>query len=91
MPGMMTSSQEAETLLELEARPPEWLLYMQLSREELLRVFPNGADRDWRFARLESWIQQNYRPVENPSISVGGYRLWRRVPAAQASALRSRY
>ena len=85
MPGMMTRSQETEALGELEARPPEWLMYMQLSREELLRVFPNGSDRDWRFAELESWMQQNYRPVEGPSISVGGYRLWQRVPAPEAA------
>jgi 4-amino-4-deoxy-L-arabinose transferase-like glycosyltransferase len=88
MPGMMTRSQEIEALGELEARPPEWLLYMQVSRAELLRVFPNGADLDWRFADLESWMQQNYRPVEDPAISVGGYTLWQRIPASQASALR---
>ena len=88
MPGMMTRSQETEALGELEARPPEWLMYMQLSREELLRVFPNGTDRDWRFAELESWMQQNYRPVEGPSIRVGGYQLWQRVSPSEAVALR---
>jgi 4-amino-4-deoxy-L-arabinose transferase-like glycosyltransferase len=87
MPGMMTRAQETEALGELEARPPEWLLYMQLSRQELLRVFPNGAGLDWRFAELESWMQQNYRPVEGPSVSVGGYRLWRRAPVPKAAAL----
>ena len=86
-PGMMTRSQETEALGELEARPPEWLLYMQLSREELLRVFPNGAGRDWRFAEIESWMQRNYVPVEGPSVNVGGYRLWQRTPAPEAAAL----
>ncbi len=57
-PGMMTPAQGAETLAQLQSRPPEWLLYMQLSREELLRVFPNGSDRDWRFPELESWMQR---------------------------------
>jgi len=88
MPGMMTRSQASEALSELEARPPEWLLYMPLSREEVLRVFPNATGREWRFADLESWMQQNYRPVEGPSIRVGGYGLWRRVPAPEAVALR---
>lgn len=88
MPGMMTRTQEMEALGELEARPPEWLMYMQLSRQEMLRVFPNASDRDWRFAELESWMQQNYRPVEAPAISVGGYRLWQRMPAPEAVALR---
>jgi 4-amino-4-deoxy-L-arabinose transferase-like glycosyltransferase len=86
-PGMMTREQGAEALSELQSRPPEWLLYLQLSREELLRVFPNGAGRDWRFAELESWMQQNYRPVEGPSVSVGGYRLWRHASVPQAAAL----
>jgi hypothetical protein len=84
----MTRSQASEALSELEARPPEWLLYMPLSREEVLRVFPNATGREWRFADLESWMQQNYRPVEGPSIRVGGYGLWRRVPAPEAVALR---
>ncbi|HSR08097.1 MAG TPA: hypothetical protein VLM42_13170, partial [Bryobacteraceae bacterium] len=85
---MMTPQQGTEVQGELEARPPEWLLYMQLSREELLRVFPNGAKRDWRFAELESWMQKNYRPVEGPSVTVGGYRLWKRIASSPASALR---
>ena len=34
MPGMMTRIQETEALGELEARPPEWLLYMQLSPQD---------------------------------------------------------
>jgi hypothetical protein len=88
MPGMMTRSQEIEALGELESRPPEWLMYMRLSREELQRVFPNGAGGDLRFAELESWMQQNYRPVEGPAISVGGYRLLQHVAAPEAVALR---
>jgi hypothetical protein len=88
MPGMMTRSQEIEALGELEARPPEWLMYMQLSREEMMRVFPNGSGLDLGFTELESWMQQNYRPVEGPAISVGGYRLWQRVPSPEAVALR---
>ncbi len=87
MPGMMTRDQDTEALGELEARPPQWLMYMQLSREEMTRVFPNGADRDWRFEKLESWMQRNYRPVERPAVSVGGYRLWQRVPAPVAAPL----
>lgn len=84
-PGMMTRLQETEALDELEAKPPEWLLYMPLSREELLRVFPSGAGLDWHFPEIESWMQRNYRPVEDPPVSVGGYRLWRRAAAPEAA------
>jgi hypothetical protein len=79
MPGMMTRTQEIEALTELQAQPPEWLLFLQPSPEEFLRVFPNGAGVDWHFAELESWMQNNYKPMETPAISVGGYRLLRRV------------
>jgi len=87
-PGMMTREQGAEALAQLQLRPPEWLLYLQLSREDLLRVFPNGAGLDWRFEDLESWMERNYRPVESPSVNVGGYRLWRRTPAPETAGLR---
>jgi len=88
MPGMMTRIQETEALGELEAQPPQWLLYMQPSPQDFLRVFPNGAGLDWHFAELESWMQRMYVPVEGPPVNVGGYRLWRRAPAPEAAALR---
>jgi len=84
-PGMMTPAQETEALAELEAAPPEWLLHMRLSRKEFLRVFRSGTSLDWRFPTIEAWMEKNYEPVENPPVSVGGYRLWRRVTAQEAS------
>jgi hypothetical protein len=43
-PGMMTHADEAAVLAQLQADPPEWLLYLRLSREEFLRVFPHGGN-----------------------------------------------
>ncbi len=86
-PGSTPRASELESLADLQARPPQWLLYMQLSREEFLRVFPNGTNLNYRLEKLESWMQRNYRPVEDPPISLGGYRLWRRMPASEAAAL----
>jgi hypothetical protein len=60
---------------------------MQLSREEFLRVFPHGTNLNYRLDRLESWMQDNYRPMEDPSVSVGGYRLWRRMPSPETAAI----
>jgi 4-amino-4-deoxy-L-arabinose transferase-like glycosyltransferase len=85
MPGMMTRTQEVEALGELQAQPPEWLLYMEPSPREFLRVFPNGAGLNWHFAELESWMQHNYRPMEAPAINVGGYRLWHRIAAPEST------
>jgi len=84
MPGMMTRKQEIEALAQLQARPPEWLLFLQPSPEEFLRVFPNGAGLDWHFADLESWMDRNYKPMETPAVSVGGYRLLRREALREA-------
>lgn len=86
-PGMSTPADEQAVLADLQAQPPEWILYLKLSREEFLRVFPHGSGLDWRFETLESWLQQNYHPSADPPISVGGYQLWRRqVPAVVESA-----
>ncbi len=87
MPGMMTQSQAAEALSELEARPPEWLLFTQLSPQDFLRVFPNGAGLDWRFTELEAWMRSHYRPADSP-VSFAGYQLWRRTEALESAAAR---
>ena len=79
-PGMMTRQEEGEVLGQLAGRPPEWLLYMPLTREEFLRVFPHATGLSERFAVLQDWLEKNYRPVEGPTVNIGGYRLWRRAP-----------
>lgn len=85
MPGMMTRSQAAQALNELEARPPEWLLFTQLSPQDFLRVFPNGAGLDWRFTDLETWMHSHYRPAD-PPVTFAGYQLWRRTEALESVA-----
>ncbi len=79
-PGMMTANEEAGTLEGLRARPPDWILYLRLSREDFLRVFPSGTGVDHRFRMLEGWLEQNYQPLSDPKVSVMGYELWRRAP-----------
>jgi hypothetical protein len=77
-PGMMGPAEELVALQELRARPPEWILYLPVSRAEFLRVFPHGGQLDHRFRRIEDWILTAYVPVE-PTISVQGYRLYQRA------------
>jgi hypothetical protein len=76
--GMMTKEDEAQVLTALQAHPPEWLLYMPLTREEFLRVFPNGGDYSNRFANVEDWIESQYRVTSVPSVNLSGYRLMKR-------------
>jgi hypothetical protein len=73
-PGMGTPREESAALADLEARPPEWVLYLKLSREEFLRVCPRGAAA-WRNERIEAWLEKNYRPADHPHVTVTGYTL----------------
>jgi len=77
-PGMMTKVEEAQALRELQANPPEWILYMTLTRDEFLRVFPSAGGLDNRFQSVEGWLEKNYAPVEGVNVNIGGYRLMRR-------------
>jgi len=80
-PGMMTDEDAQLALSELEARPPDWVLYMDLDRTEFERVFPAGKSLDPHYPQLESWIQANYLNTGNPPL--GGYVLLRRRATAQ--------
>jgi len=79
MPGMMTSTDEGEVLAELARHPPEWLMYMQLSRADYLRVFPSATGLNPNFKTIEAWLQSNYQPVEPSGVNIAGYRLWKRA------------
>jgi hypothetical protein len=83
-PGMSTSRDAGAALQDLQARPPQWLLYLKLSREEFLRIFPHGSNLDWRYETLEDWLDRNYQPVKNPEVTVSGYQLWQRTDRSEA-------
>ena len=74
-PGMMAGREEQQTLQGLEQRPPAWVLYLPLAREEYLRVFPNAKDLNHQFTGIEEWIARNYAVT---GVTVGGYQLRQR-------------
>jgi len=76
-PGMMTGEDAGFVLSDLQASPPEWVLYMDLDRAEFERVFPAGKGFDPHYPQLESWIQANYRSASCPPL--GGYVLLERA------------
>lgn len=84
-PGLMTARDAATALKELQARPPQWLLYLPLSQKEFLRVFPNAKSLDWHFEELESWMMQNYAADPERPLDVGGYRLMKWTGKASVS------
>jgi len=76
-PGMMTAEDARLALCELQARPPEWVLFMDLDRSEFERIFPFAKVQETHFPEIESWIQANYRAAEGPPLA--GYSLLRRA------------
>lgn len=77
-PGMMTRDDERSALADLEKAPPRWLLYLPVGREGFLRVFPHGANLDYRFHLIEAFISREYVPAE-PAVVVADYRLYRHI------------
>ncbi len=83
-PGMSTTRDAGAALEDLQTHPPQWLLYLKLSREEFLRIFPHGSNFDWRYETLEDWLENNYQPLKNPDVTVSGYQLWQRTDRSEA-------
>jgi hypothetical protein len=72
----MTGEDAGLALAELQSRPPDWVLYMDLNQAEFERVFPSGEKFEAHFPPLEDWIKANYRPSGAP---LGGYVLLKRT------------
>jgi 4-amino-4-deoxy-L-arabinose transferase-like glycosyltransferase len=79
-PGLMTDQDEQSALTDLRRVPPQWVLFLRLTPEEFLRVFPNADRSRIHFPTLESWIDANYSAV-TPPLQVAGYSLLRRNPS----------
>jgi 4-amino-4-deoxy-L-arabinose transferase-like glycosyltransferase len=77
-PGLMTSDDEAAALRDLKKMPPKAIMYLEVERDEYLRVFPNAENLNHRFPNIEDWIAREYVPVE-PPISLRRYRLYLRT------------
>lgn len=73
-PGMMNDRDEQSVLSDLRRSPPKWVLFLRLTPEEFLRVFPGGDVSKLHFQRIEAWIDANYAPAV-PDVSVTSYRL----------------
>jgi 4-amino-4-deoxy-L-arabinose transferase-like glycosyltransferase len=79
-PGMMTSEDARLALSELQARPPAWVLYLDLDRSAFERLFPSAKGFDPHFPEIETWLKANYQP--SGATPVAGYSLLRRSSAS---------
>jgi hypothetical protein len=62
-PGMMPDEDEATAIAELERRPAARVLYMNLSEETILHVWPNTDRSRLRLPRMEAFLAERYREV----------------------------
>jgi hypothetical protein len=76
-PGLMSHDDAAAALKDLKKSPPKAVMFLEVDRDEYLRVFPNASNLNHRFPDIEDWIARDYVPVE-PPLTVSGYRLYMR-------------
>lgn len=81
-PGMMTERDEHRVLERLRQNPPEYVVFLLISSEELLRIWPNSDLRRLRMPDLEGWVQSNYKP-DLSGKSINTYRVFRRAVLTQ--------
>ncbi|HEX2385218.1 MAG TPA: hypothetical protein VHL99_01575, partial [Candidatus Binatia bacterium] len=87
-PGLMTGDDAAAALRDLTETPPKAVMFLEVDRDEYLRVFPNAYNLNHRFSNIEDWIAREYVPVE-PPVSVSGYRLYLHGPGTSDPAVPS--
>jgi hypothetical protein len=83
-PGMATKREEGLALAKLQSHPPDWVLFGTISREEYLRVVPEGGTTNWQYKDLEDWIQNNYEPLPDAPVRIYGYELRGRIRVSQS-------
>jgi 4-amino-4-deoxy-L-arabinose transferase-like glycosyltransferase len=77
-PGMMTEQDAQSALQDLARNPPQWVLHLDLTPEDFLRVFPSGDPSIFEFKSIEQWIHSGYSELPPPGIAVDGYKLLKR-------------
>ena len=78
-PGLMTDDDEATALKELQARPPEWVLYEDVSPEMYLKHWPSSDPSRLRMNSIEQFFKVNYRTAEKQSHRLGEFSLLQRI------------
>ena len=69
-PGMMTLEDEMKVLAQLEAHPPQWIIWHNLPPRTVLAFWPTSNRETLHFARIESFIRTHYAQVRPPDPTV---------------------
>ncbi len=64
-PGMMSHADEAITLRELQANPPEFVLRQYFPDDQILSVWPDSDRSEMRFPSIEDFIAAGYTRVDD--------------------------
>jgi hypothetical protein len=73
-PGMSTSADEASVMVALRRRPPEYVIVHSISREAVMKIWPNTDPRKLRMDFLDADWLHGYSLAD----SSNSYRLYRR-------------
>ena len=63
-PGMASEQDQAETVRELHARPPRWIIYAHVSARDILLTWPSTDPRRLEMPAIESFLREHYRRAE---------------------------
>ncbi len=83
-PGMMSDEDEATALAELQAAPPEHVLYYDLSNKLILRLWPHSDPSRLRMQRIEDYLARNYRKQDQVLYRGMELHVLERMPQAIA-------
>ncbi len=63
-PGMASDHDQWETVRELQARPPRWIVYAHVSARDILLTWPSTDPQRLEMPSIESFLRENYREAE---------------------------
>ncbi|MGH9558823.1 MAG: hypothetical protein ACRD30_06240, partial [Bryobacteraceae bacterium] len=73
--GMMSDRDEATALSELEAHPPQKVLYMNVAEKALLRLWPGSDPRRLHLYKIEAFLKANYQRTGTIEHSSGAFEI----------------
>jgi Dolichyl-phosphate-mannose-protein mannosyltransferase len=76
--GLMTEDDERVVIRELEAKPPRWVVYWEVSPERLLMTLPSIDPARLRFHIVENYLLTHYRMVATNEYGRGPYSVLER-------------
>lgn len=84
-PGMMSDHDEQTALAELEAAPPERVLFFDLPEAQILHFWPGSDQNRLRMRQIEAFLAQHYRPASEIKYGSTVFRVLERMSTLAAT------